>query len=72
MRVLGKMTDVIVRLLSIIFERLCQLGEVSNNGGKVNVVLVFKKSKKEGLGWEGKFQRWENGGAGPLTYNTFC
>lgn len=50
LRVLGKMTDVVVRLFSIIFKRLCRLRKVPNNWRKVNVVPIFRKGKKEGLG----------------------
>ena len=44
------MAEVIAELLSIIFERSRQTGEVSEGWRIANVTAVFKKGKKEDLG----------------------
>lgn len=72
LRVLGKLTDVIVRLFPIIFERLCRLGEVPNNWRNVNVVPIFKKGKREGLGYYRLVNHypWKNDGVNLLGSNS--
>lgn len=42
-QVLRGLADVIARSLSVIFERLWQLGEVPNDWRKANATSVFKK-----------------------------
>ncbi|GAB0205687.1 mitochondrial enolase superfamily member 1 [Grus japonensis] len=49
-RVLRELADVIVRPLSIIFERSWRTGEVPEDWRKASVTLVFKKGKKEDPG----------------------
>jgi len=46
-RILGKLTDVIAKQLSIIFTRLCQLGEVLEDCRKANITQIFKKCKED-------------------------
>ncbi|KAK4818526.1 hypothetical protein QYF61_014362 [Mycteria americana] len=46
----ARLTDVIARPLTIIFEGSWQLQEVPEDCKKANVTLVFKKGKKEDLG----------------------
>lgn len=48
--VLRELTDVIVRPLSIIFEKLWQSAEVPENWKKANVTSIFRKGKKDHLG----------------------
>ncbi|PKU49337.1 rna-directed dna polymerase from mobile element jockey- hypothetical protein [Limosa lapponica baueri] len=49
-RVLRELADVIAKLLSIIFEKSWKTGEVPERWRKANVMLVFKKGKKENPG----------------------
>uniref|UniRef100_A0A8C3C0J2 Reverse transcriptase domain-containing protein n=1 Tax=Cairina moschata TaxID=8855 RepID=A0A8C3C0J2_CAIMO len=49
-RVLRELAEVIVKPLSIIFERFWRKGEVPEDWRIANVTLVFKKGKKEDLG----------------------
>jgi len=51
--VLREMAEVIAELLSIIFERSRQTGEVSEGWRIANVTAVFKKGKKEEIARRG-------------------
>ncbi|KAJ7408534.1 hypothetical protein BTVI_59212 [Pitangus sulphuratus] len=46
-RILKELIDVITKPLSMIFEWSCESGEVPSDWKLANVVLIFKKSKKE-------------------------
>lgn len=45
-RVLRELTDVIARPLLIVFDQSWQLGEVSKDWRKANVIAIFKNGKK--------------------------
>ena len=47
---LKELANVIGRPLSIIFERLWQLGEVPDGWNRANIAPIFKKDKKEDPG----------------------
>jgi len=49
-RLLKEMADVVVELLSIIFEKWWLSGEVSSDWKKGNIAPVFKKGRKDDLG----------------------
>jgi len=49
-RILREMDDVVIELLSIIFEKSWLSGEVPGDWEKGNIALIFKKGTKEDLG----------------------
>lgn len=49
-QVLGELSNVIARPLSIIFDQSWWLGEVQEDWWKANVIPLFKKGKKEDTG----------------------
>ncbi|KFP31038.1 RNA-directed DNA polymerase from mobile element jockey, partial [Colius striatus] len=49
-RVLRELSDVIAKLLSIIFQQSWGTGEVPEDWRKANVTLVFKKDRKDDSG----------------------
>ncbi|PKU42688.1 rna-directed dna polymerase from mobile element hypothetical protein [Limosa lapponica baueri] len=63
-RVLRELADVIVKLISIIFDKSWRTGEVPEDWRKANVMPVFKKGKKEDLGnySQPHFHPWKGDG----------
>ncbi|KFP83189.1 RNA-directed DNA polymerase from mobile element jockey, partial [Apaloderma vittatum] len=49
-RVLRKLADEVAKRLSIIFQKSWQSGEVPTDWKRVNIILIFKKGKKDELG----------------------
>ena len=49
-RVLKELTEVVAKLLSIMFKKMWLLGEVPDDWRKGHITLIYKKGSKEDLG----------------------